>query len=54
MRIINLNEGDRVAGVATITAEDAALEGPLGDQEQAPADRRLTGLLDQVSRLRGG
>ncbi len=31
VRIINLNAGDRVAGVATITAEDAALEGPVAD-----------------------
>jgi DNA gyrase subunit A len=37
VRIINLNAGDRVAGVATITVEDAALEAPLGDQEEAPA-----------------
>jgi DNA gyrase subunit A len=36
VRIINLNAGDRVAGVATITAEDAALEGQAGDQDGPP------------------
>ncbi len=36
VRIINLNPGDRVAGVATITAEDAALEGPLVDRDTSP------------------
>ncbi len=36
VRIINLNAGDRVAGVATITAEDAALEGAPGDPEPTP------------------